>query len=1217
MYDALSPSRSDVQKAAFDARQYDIAVSLLEDELGSRDTVRREMARQLTPDLSAPHALATHRALLALAQTRKGATRLITTNFDSLFQEVLTRDKIQLDHYHAPLLPVPKNRWNGIVYLHGLLNDSPTGDSLDKLVVSSGDFGLAYLTERWAARFVGELFRNYVVCFVGYSLADPVLRYMTDALAADRLRGESPIEMFAFGSYAGTKVSQDKASREWRAKNVVPILYNEVKEHSMLHETIRAWATTYSTGARGKGKIVQDCILAGPLASTAEDDLVGRMLWAISESEGTPAKIFSEYRPTPTLEWLKHFCDDRFEHRDLPRFGVVPQKEVDEALRFSVAHRPMPYGLAPRMSIVSDGSNLRSMDQVMSYISQWLLRHLDDPELILWLASHGGHLSDNFAWALRRRLEEIAELEARNNAEEIDRFKADSPDGIPRPAMRKLWNLMLLSRIGGRNSNFEIFDWTNQFQRSGMTTALRMQFRSFLTARVTLRKAINLHREKEVETEREEDLKYLVNAEVNLSEGGLRDSMDSIRKSQQWLEALPQLFVSASEALRDALDLMTEVGRATERHDFGMWHMPSILDHWQNKHYHDWTFLVELVRDSWSAIFASNPDRARDLMNTLRQTPYPTFMRLALNAAREEGPTSSGSWVEWLLKDDAWWLWSTETQREVMRLLATSAGYLREDVAVSLQDAILAGPTRRMFKEDLEELRWLEIVERMQWLRLAKVRASRGHLIAGAQARLAALEEKFPTWQFEEFDREEFAYWTSGTGAPDFKVETQVNLAPRDREGLVIWLQNAPERGMFKEDDWREVCQTASKVAITSLLKLSVQNLWPVTRWAEALSVWSNEVLIKRSWKRLAGCVDKMPDDVFSEIVNSVSWWLHEAGKELTSHEDVFVRICERILRLEDDSTVSDTGDSLLQSMDHTVGQVTQALLNWWFSKRPKDEKGLPPRIANIFTRLCDTSVPRFRHGRTLLASNIVALYRVDTFWTHEHLLPLFEWNTSEVEARSAWLGYLWAPRLYKPLLAVLKSPFIETASRYENFGDVRANYASMLTLVALEAADFFSRTELQKAVGSLPIDGLVDSARQIQRSLEGAAEQRNEYWSLRVRPYFAKIWPKKTYTNDSLTEVLARIAIAADVAFPEALKIVMPWLAPIPLAYHVLRELNQQTIGKRFPKDTLALLVAIVDKRRIAPPQLRESLEQIACADPALKDDLKFQSLEDFVDKR
>ena len=32
---------------------------------------------------------------------------------------------------------------------------------------AGGDFGLAYLTECWAARFVSELFRNYTVCFVG------------------------------------------------------------------------------------------------------------------------------------------------------------------------------------------------------------------------------------------------------------------------------------------------------------------------------------------------------------------------------------------------------------------------------------------------------------------------------------------------------------------------------------------------------------------------------------------------------------------------------------------------------------------------------------------------------------------------------------------------------------------------------------------------------------------------------------------------------------------------------------------------------------------------------------------------------------------------------------------------------------------------------------------------------------------------------------------
>jgi hypothetical protein len=87
------------------------------------------------------------------------------------------------------------------VYLHGLLPENLSEEDLNRLVVSSGDFGLAYLSERWAARFVAELFRGYTVCFVGYSINDPVLRYMMDALAADRLMGEAPVEAFAFGSY--------------------------------------------------------------------------------------------------------------------------------------------------------------------------------------------------------------------------------------------------------------------------------------------------------------------------------------------------------------------------------------------------------------------------------------------------------------------------------------------------------------------------------------------------------------------------------------------------------------------------------------------------------------------------------------------------------------------------------------------------------------------------------------------------------------------------------------------------------------------------------------------------------------------------------------------------------------------------------------------------------------------------------------------------------
>ena len=114
--------------------------------------------------------------------------------------------KLRMRTYQAPLLPIPKDgKWNGLVYLHGLLPKVLNEHDLNQLVVSSGDFGLAYLTERWAARFVGELFRNYIVCFVGYSIGDPVLRYMMDALAADRMLGVTTLPAYAFAHYTEGK----------------------------------------------------------------------------------------------------------------------------------------------------------------------------------------------------------------------------------------------------------------------------------------------------------------------------------------------------------------------------------------------------------------------------------------------------------------------------------------------------------------------------------------------------------------------------------------------------------------------------------------------------------------------------------------------------------------------------------------------------------------------------------------------------------------------------------------------------------------------------------------------------------------------------------------------------------------------------------------------------------------------------------------------------
>ena len=86
------------------------------------NVVRRQVATILTADPDAT--TTTHEALLTLGQNRKGKTRLITTNFDRLFERVIGTKGLNVTRHRAPQLPVPKKRWDSLVYLHGLLTSS-------------------------------------------------------------------------------------------------------------------------------------------------------------------------------------------------------------------------------------------------------------------------------------------------------------------------------------------------------------------------------------------------------------------------------------------------------------------------------------------------------------------------------------------------------------------------------------------------------------------------------------------------------------------------------------------------------------------------------------------------------------------------------------------------------------------------------------------------------------------------------------------------------------------------------------------------------------------------------------------------------------------------------------------------------------------------------------------------------------------------------------
>ncbi|MBC3933864.1 SIR2 family protein [Undibacterium sp. CY7W] len=1228
IYQISGTVRTEIERNAFERGQFDATLDLLERRLpGQRLTVRRALAQALKPKLRRKGATDTQAALLQLGRSREGALRLVTTNFDRIFHTAAKRTGQAFNAYTAPMLPLPKNsRWNGLVYLHGLLTEINDDTALNRLIVTSGDFGLAYLTERWAARFVSELFRNYVVCFVGYSINDPVLRYMMDALAADRMLGEVTPQAWALGDCEPGQ--EHLKTIEWEAKGVTPILYNVPRgsyDHSLLHLTLQVWAETYRDGVQGKEAIIVKHALTHPQESTRQDDFVGRMLWALSDKSGLPAKRFADFNPAPPLDWLLDtFTREYFGKGDLPRFGLSPNNAAVDEIHFSLIRRPAPYEHTASMLLASGGILSSQWDDVMLHIARWLVRHLGDPRLVIWVAQQGGQLHDHMHWLIVDELNRFSSLERDGKIYELDEIRLHAPKAIPNPSMRTLWHIILSGRAKSHWRKPDLYRWENRLKSEGLTTILRLELRELLAPKVMLKKPFQWDADNS-SNEKPTRIKQLVNWELELATDNVQSTLCELT-DEHWTSALPHLLEDFQQLLRDALDLLCELGEADSRNDQSHWDLPSITPHWQNRGFRNWVTLIELIRNAWLVIYASDRTRAKRVAQSWFELPYPTFKRLALFTASHNDCIPPDKWVEWLLSEGAWWLWSTNTGREVFRLFVLQGQHLPLSTQEKLETAILAGPPREMYRDDLEAGERQNLVARSIWLHLAKLKSSGLTLGITAAARFAEISAIYPELQLSSNDREEFANWMSGTGDPDYEDNRDVDIAPRKRKELVQWLtKTTSERRPFYEDTWRDVCRSRFFQSLSALCDLTKNEVWPTGRWSEALQVWSEEGMVLRSWRNAAPLLQAMPDSVLNDIAQRITCWVEAASKSIDCHQNILLELSRRILRLP---LEADQGSRLFRNdveifdpvgsaINHPVGHITRALINLWFKENPSDNDRIPAEFKPMFSELCDTRVDRFRHGRVLLASQLIAFFRLDRTWSEQYLLPLFDWNNPN-EAKSVWGGFLWSPRLYQPLMVAIKAQFLDSANHFADLGDYRHQFAAFLTHAALGPTEGYSVEEFRSAISVLPQEGLEKSAQVLSQALESAADQRENFWKNRVQPFWQKIWPKsRTLATQRIAESLTRLAIAARNEFPSALIEVYDWLQPIKHPDYVVLLLNKSELCIQFPLETLRLLDAIIEDQPWPPEQLRFCLDQIEQKESNLIQDSRYLRLREYCRRR
>ena len=168
---------------------------------------------------------------------------MVTTNFDPLFERAAAELALEPLPHEAPMLPTPSDdqdrSFRGLVYLHGRMGEG--GDGHRRLVLTSADLGNAYLIDGYARRFVLRLVGAFTPVFVGYSLADPTLRYLFDAIGAEeanRRRPRSEPAAFIFRPNGADK----------SLPSVVQVIPYDPRDedgllHALLHRTLEAWST--------------------------------------------------------------------------------------------------------------------------------------------------------------------------------------------------------------------------------------------------------------------------------------------------------------------------------------------------------------------------------------------------------------------------------------------------------------------------------------------------------------------------------------------------------------------------------------------------------------------------------------------------------------------------------------------------------------------------------------------------------------------------------------------------------------------------------------------------------------------------------------------------------------------------------------------------------------------------------------------------------------
>lgn len=407
------------ENEAMEARQFDRVLRCLERRVAAHDTPRNRNMRErirvaVAAELQPPAnvALPDHAAIIALSRDSEGRNRLLTTNFDLLFERAWFAQHHEPIQSHAgPALPQPRTSGaTGILHLHGRLADYELGIPQTDVVVTSAEFGDAYLRTGWASRYVYDLARAETLVLLGYQADDPPMRYLLEALEADRERFPDLKRVYAFG--ACQPGDEPRVRAQWEAKGVHPILYPvEGRSHDALYSTIREWKNYAEDPTRWRLERLRELFASAP-GSPSQDEVRTAQHYL---NRGDSAQLIAEL--SPSAKWLPALIENGvFKATELPGLWISRHLDDPEMIKICAGldqiDRTTKWHIErelERSELDSTSVRARAWRIITSEKSARAVKHLSEDR---WLdnvrsirtGQHDFHSRDVVAGVLRPRL---------------------------------------------------------------------------------------------------------------------------------------------------------------------------------------------------------------------------------------------------------------------------------------------------------------------------------------------------------------------------------------------------------------------------------------------------------------------------------------------------------------------------------------------------------------------------------------------------------------------------------------------------------------------------------------------------------------------------------------------------------------------------------------------------------------------------------------------